>query len=88
MDGIGSPRCCHRWRRLEGSDPGSYELLLKLQALQRRLLAKTEEAAEKEAALQVGGSLVSLVKRMKSAIGATREQRSWGSLSSWVCLHL
>ena len=31
------------WRKLEGSDPAAYELLLKVQALQRRLIAKTEE---------------------------------------------
>ena len=33
----------HRWRKLEGSDPASYELIQKVQALQKRLIEKTEE---------------------------------------------
>jgi hypothetical protein len=33
----------HRWRKLEGSDPATFELIQKIQTLQRRLIAKTEE---------------------------------------------
>ena len=33
----------HRWRKLEGSDPASYELIQKVQALQKRLIEKTED---------------------------------------------
>lgn len=35
----------HRWRHLEGSDPAAHELLLQVQALQRRLIAVTEASA-------------------------------------------
>ncbi|XP_047199497.1 cilia- and flagella-associated protein 58 isoform X1 [Hippoglossus stenolepis] len=42
----------HRWRRLEGSDPGKYELIQKIQALQRRLIAKSQELEEHELLLQ------------------------------------
>ena len=31
----------HRWRKLEGSDPATFELIQKIQTLQRRLIAKT-----------------------------------------------
>uniref|UniRef100_A0A3B5A651 Cilia and flagella associated protein 58 n=1 Tax=Stegastes partitus TaxID=144197 RepID=A0A3B5A651_9TELE len=42
----------HRWRRLEGSDPGKYELIQKIQALQKRLITKTQELEERELLLQ------------------------------------
>ncbi|XP_060941340.1 cilia- and flagella-associated protein 58 [Limanda limanda] len=42
----------HRWRRLEGSDPGKYELIQKIQALQKRLIAKSQELEEHELLLQ------------------------------------
>jgi len=42
----------HRWRKLEGSDPASYELIQKVQALQKRLIEKTEEIVVKEMAVQ------------------------------------
>ncbi|KAJ4929733.1 hypothetical protein JOQ06_018755, partial [Pogonophryne albipinna] len=42
----------HRWRRLEGSDPGRYELIQKIQSLQKRLIAKTQELEEHELLLQ------------------------------------
>ncbi|XP_068577374.1 cilia- and flagella-associated protein 58 [Cebidichthys violaceus] len=42
----------HRWRRLEGSDPGKYELIQKIQSLQKRLIAKTHELEEHELLLQ------------------------------------
>lgn len=32
-----------RWRKLEGSDPATYEMIQKIQTLQKRLIAKTEE---------------------------------------------
>ncbi|XP_053703310.1 cilia- and flagella-associated protein 58-like [Synchiropus splendidus] len=34
---------CHRWRRLEDSDPEKYELIQKIQGLQKRLITKTQE---------------------------------------------
>ncbi|XP_042286993.1 fasciculation and elongation protein zeta-1 isoform X4 [Thunnus maccoyii] len=42
----------HRWRRLEGSDPSKYELIQKIQSLQKRLIAKTQELEERELLLQ------------------------------------
>ena len=33
----------HRWRKLEGSDPSTYEMIQKIHTLQRRLIVKTEE---------------------------------------------
>ncbi|KAK7904283.1 hypothetical protein WMY93_016890 [Mugilogobius chulae] len=42
----------HRWRRLEGSDPDKYELIQKVQSLQKRLIAKTQELEERELLLQ------------------------------------
>lgn len=43
-----NPMNVHRWRKLEGSDPATYELLQKIQTLQRRLIQKTEEVVEKD----------------------------------------
>jgi chromosome segregation ATPase len=43
-----NPLNVHRWRKLQGSDPAMYELIQKVQALQRRLIAKSEEVTEKE----------------------------------------
>ncbi|KAL4439847.1 hypothetical protein ABPG75_002848 [Micractinium tetrahymenae] len=47
-----NPLNVHRWRKLEGSDPAAYEMVLKIQALQKRLIAKTEEVVEKDLAIQ------------------------------------
>ena len=38
-----NPMNIHRWRKLEGSDPSTYEMIQKIQTLQKRLIAKTEE---------------------------------------------
>eukprot|EP01086_Lenisia_limosa_P012042 TRINITY_DN3928_c0_g1_i1.p1 TRINITY_DN3928_c0_g1~~TRINITY_DN3928_c0_g1_i1.p1 ORF type:complete len:819 (-),score=286.88 TRINITY_DN3928_c0_g1_i1:260-2716(-) len=43
-----NPMNIHRWRKLEGSDPATYELIQKIQTLQKRLIAKTEEVVEKD----------------------------------------
>ena len=42
----------HRWRKLEGSDPATFELIQKIQTLQKRLIAKTEEVVEKGLLIQ------------------------------------
>lgn len=42
----------HRWRKLEGSDPAAFEMIQKVQTLQRRLIAKTEEVVEKDLVIQ------------------------------------
>ncbi|KFO32350.1 Coiled-coil domain-containing protein 147 [Fukomys damarensis] len=50
-----NPMNVHRWRKLEASDPSSFELIQKIQALQKRLISKTEEVVEKELLLQDHG---------------------------------
>lgn len=47
-----NPMNIHRWRKLEGSDPGTYEMIQKIQTLQKRLIKKTEEVVEKELDIQ------------------------------------
>ncbi|KAI8476303.1 MAG: flagellar associated protein [Monoraphidium minutum] len=47
-----NPLNVHRWRKLEGSDPSAYEMIQKIQALQKRLISKTEEAVEKDMLIQ------------------------------------
>ena len=47
-----NPLNVHRWRKLEGSDPTTYEMIQKVQLLQRRLIGKTEEVMEKDLAIQ------------------------------------
>merc|ERR1711959_292636 len=47
-----NPMNVHRWRKLEGTDPATYEMIQKVKTLQRRLIAKTEEAVEKDLLIQ------------------------------------
>ena len=47
-----NPINVHRWRKLEGTDPDTYEMLQKIHALQKRLIKKTEEVAIKEKELK------------------------------------
>lgn len=42
----------HRWRKLAGSDPKRFELVRKIQGLQKQIIAKTEEVADKDALIQ------------------------------------
>ena len=53
-----------RWRKLEGSDPTTYELIHKVQALQKRLLALLEAVAAKDAALADKQALCGQLKGM------------------------
>merc|ERR1719161_2290653 len=47
-----NPMNVHRWRKLEGTDPAMYEMMQKVKTLQKRLISKTEEAVEKDLAIQ------------------------------------
>merc|ERR1712100_485402 len=47
-----NPMNVHRWRKLEGSDPGTLEMIQKIQTFQKRLIAKTEEVVEKDLLIQ------------------------------------
>eukprot|EP00607_Mallomonas_marina_P000809 CAMPEP_0182435084 /NCGR_PEP_ID=MMETSP1167-20130531/73596_1 /TAXON_ID=2988 /ORGANISM="Mallomonas Sp, Strain CCMP3275" /LENGTH=921 /DNA_ID=CAMNT_0024625717 /DNA_START=57 /DNA_END=2822 /DNA_ORIENTATION=+ len=57
-----NPMNVHRWRKLEGSDPATFELIQKIQTLQRRLIAKTEEVVEKGLIIQEKDKLYSELK--------------------------
>ncbi|VDK33004.1 unnamed protein product [Dibothriocephalus latus] len=56
------------WRKFdflpEGSDPSTFEMLQKIQALQKRLIAKTEEVVEKEIQIQEKEKLYVELKRI------------------------
>ena len=47
-----NPMNVHRWRKLEGSDPATYEMVQKIHMLQKRLIEKTEEVVEKDLLIQ------------------------------------
>jgi predicted RNase H-like nuclease (RuvC/YqgF family) len=48
QDELAKPLNVHRWRKLESTDIDTYELIQKIQSLQKRLIAKTEEVMEKD----------------------------------------
>lgn len=43
-----NPMNVHQWRKLEATDSETYELMTKIQSLQKRLIQKTEEVTNKE----------------------------------------
>ena len=45
---IENPMNVHRWRKLEATDSATYELMTKIQSIQKRLISKTEEVKQKE----------------------------------------
>jgi Mg2+ and Co2+ transporter CorA len=47
-----NPMNIHRWRKLEGSDPTAFEMIQKIQTLQKRLIAKTEEVVDRDMQIQ------------------------------------
>ncbi|XP_025103607.1 cilia- and flagella-associated protein 58-like [Pomacea canaliculata] len=49
---LSHPRQIHRWRGLQISDPSRFELIQKVQMLQKRLISRTEEIVEVERVLQ------------------------------------
>ena len=51
-DKLEKPFNVHRWRKLECTDPDTYEMIQKIQSLQKRLIAKTEEVSEKDVLIQ------------------------------------
>lgn len=57
-----NPLNVHRWRKLEGSDPATYEMIQKIQTLQRRLIRKTEEVVERDLTLVEKEKLYSELK--------------------------
>ncbi|XP_072513387.1 cilia- and flagella-associated protein 58 isoform X2 [Salminus brasiliensis] len=57
-----NPMNVHRWRRLEASDPSTFELIQKIHSLQRRLITKSEEVVEKELLLQALSAELNMYK--------------------------
>lgn len=51
-DELQKPFNVHRWRKLECTDPEQYEMIQKIQSLQKRLIAKSEEVSEKDVLIQ------------------------------------
>ena len=47
-----NPLNIHRWRKLEGKDPPTGELIQKIKHLQKRLIARNEDIIDREMALQ------------------------------------
>ena len=52
QDELQKPLNVHRWRKLESTDIETFELIQKIQSLQKRLIAKTEEVSEKDVLIQ------------------------------------
>ncbi|KAL0274940.1 UNVERIFIED_CONTAM: hypothetical protein PYX00_002956 [Menopon gallinae] len=61
-----NPLNVHRWRKLEGSDPTTFELIQKVQILQKRLLASNEEAIKRESQLKQTERLYLNLRKMLS----------------------
>jgi chromosome segregation ATPase len=59
-----NPMNVHRWRKLEGSDPVAYEMILKTQTLQKRLNQKTQEVKDKECFIKEKDKLHAEVKKI------------------------
>jgi hypothetical protein len=59
-----NPINIHRWRKLEGTDPDTYEMLQKIQALQKRLIKKTEEVVDREGKMQEKASQIQQLEEM------------------------
>merc|ERR1712217_118871 len=61
-----NPMNVHRWRKLEGTDAAMYEMMQKVKTLQKRLISKTEEAVEKDLAIQEKEKLYLEMKNLLS----------------------
>ena len=51
-DELENPINVHRWRKLEGTDPDNYEMMQKIQLLQKRLLIKSDEIVRQNTIIQ------------------------------------
>eukprot|EP00957_Ditylum_brightwellii_P022810 1720692-Ditylum_brightwellii.AAC.1 len=59
-----NPMNVHRWRKLDGSDPATFDMIKKMQLLQRRLIKKTEQVIEKDSILQEQGKKYLEIKKV------------------------
>ncbi|EAR86580.1 flagellar associated protein (macronuclear) [Tetrahymena thermophila SB210] len=72
---IQNPMNVHRWRKLEATDSETYELMTKIQSLQKRLILKTEDVIVKEkVVLNKETELKKLKQEMKRQPGAEEEK--------------
>ena len=78
QDELDIPMNVHRWRKLEAVDQENYERILKIQTLQRRLIAKTEEVNEKDNLIKEKEKLYMELKNIlaRQPGGEIREQLS------------
>merc|ERR1711920_677655 len=76
-----NPMNVHRWRELEGSDPATYEMIMKVKSLQKLLIAKTEEVMEKDSLIQEKEKLYVQLKNIiaRQPGPEVAEQLSWYS---------
>ncbi|KAI9217974.1 hypothetical protein BC828DRAFT_389860 [Blastocladiella britannica] len=79
-----NPMNMHRWRKLAGSDPSTFELVQKVQTLQRRLIAKTEQVVEKELLLQAKEKLYADLKAMLARVPGPEVVQQLEALKSLV----
>ena len=61
-----NPMNHHRWNQLKGTDPETFELLNKINTLQKRLIKKTEEVVERDAQVIENGKLYNELKSLVS----------------------
>lgn len=59
-----NPINVHRWRKIEGTDPNAAEMLQKIQTLQKRLLAVSEDVADKDSKITEQEKLLSEYRDM------------------------
>ncbi|KAG7315831.1 hypothetical protein KOW79_020697 [Hemibagrus wyckioides] len=57
-----NPMNVHRWRRLEASDPDTFELIRKIKSLQRDLISKSKEVEQQDCLLQLLSAELNMYK--------------------------
>ena len=83
-----NPLNVHRWRKLEGSDPAAFEMIQRIQTLQKRLIVKTEEARAlpQDAPSPPLHQLRRALSRCRARCGAVAEQPpAWRRLWRKTC---
>ncbi|KAJ9575837.1 hypothetical protein L9F63_007295 [Diploptera punctata] len=75
-----SPLNIHRWRKFEGTDPEKFELLQKIQYLEKRVLVETKKSVDKESKLReienTCNNLRELLSRQPGPEAAERLQKT------------
>ena len=59
-----NPINIHRWRKLESTDSEAYELINKIQALQKRLILKCEELSSKSNTIKIRETDLDKIKEL------------------------